>query len=109
MEIDINLHHRFRGDGVGAEAGIMCWRELAGAERCRGRKACVNEEDVLAVMYVERVFHLQLEVGKAFDTRQAERLDAFDEPRPERIVAPAGIAPAEDQYGYSQDVSGSGR
>lgn len=99
MEIDIYLHHCFRGDGVGAETGIMGWRKSARTVGCRGRNTGVHEEDALAILYVERVFHLQLEVGKAFDTRQTERLDAFDEQRPERIVAAAGVAPAKNQYG----------
>ena len=50
-----------------------------------------------AALEIERVFDLELEVGQAFDAGQIQRLDALDEQRAERVVAAAGIAPAEDQ------------
>lgn len=72
VKIDIDLHYRLRGDGVGAETGVVCRCKQVHAKGRRGIQAGIDEENALAILQIKRMLHLQLEVGEAFDADQAE-------------------------------------
>lgn len=70
-----------------------------------------HEQHPRAPAQIQRVLDLELEVGEAFDAGQPHRLDRVDEQRPERIVPPARVAPAEHQHwrGYHRLQPGARR
>ena len=57
----------------------------------------VDEQSQLAVLQIQGMLHLQLEIGEAFDAGKARGLQAFQQQRAEGVVATAGVAVAEDQ------------
>ena len=62
------------------------------------RQMRINEEHQRPIGQIKRMFHLQLEVGQAFDRGIVASFDALDEQRPQCVITAAGIAPAENEY-----------
>ncbi len=97
LQLDIDLHDGFRGERMGTDAGIAHGGKPVDCEWWFGLQAGIDEEDEAPFLQIERVFHLQLEIGQALDTGQAQRSDALDEERAKCIVATRRVAPAENQ------------
>lgn len=96
MQIDKDLHHRLRRDGVSAEGGVARRSQPTHTERRRRSEAGIDKENAFPILQIERMLDLELEVGEAFNVGQVHRLDTLDEQWTERIITAAGIAPAED-------------
>ena len=102
VDVGIDLEHRLRAHGVGGETGVPGCIDASQRAGRRRIDAGVDEEHAAAALQIERVLHLQLEIGQAFDLApfrmaRCEGGEMLDEQRPQRVVAAAGIAPAEDQ------------
>ena len=96
VQVDKDLHHRLRRDGVSTEGGVARRGQSAHTERRRRSKAGIDKENAFPILQVKRMLNLELEVGEAFNIRQIHRLDALDEQWTECIITAAGIAPAEN-------------
>jgi hypothetical protein len=87
---------------MGREAGIPGRLQPAEGEWRWRVEAGINEQHTLAAAQVKRMFHLELEIGQAFDFTPfgmlcGEDFKAFEKQRAEGVVATAGIAPAKNE------------
>ena len=87
---------------MGGEAGIFLGADAFKAAGSGGIHTRIDEQHALAALQVKRILNLKLEVGQAlhltpFGVTRDQGFHMLDKERPEGVVAPAGISPAEDQ------------
>ena len=109
LDIGVDLEHRLRTHGVGGEAVVAHGFDAGERAGRRRVEAGIDEQHAATSLQVERMFDLELEIGEAFDLapfRMAacEFGEMFYELRAQRIIAAAGIAPAEDQCRRGQGM-----
>lgn len=102
MDLPVDMQHRRRAHFVAGVAIVLLRQQAGKGVGGYPGHAGVDEQRQLAAFEIEGVLDLQLEIGQQFDPGRLQRIQAGQQVRGDGIVAPTGVAVAENQDGLDQ-------